>query len=182
MIRWKKRTKKKNACATCEARTHDLQIMRLTRCRLRQGGTWLNAPVITKFIIHLQVARPSLDLFKAIFAESSDESVISSDESDVESTATSVHANPSNATKLLDSINQSESRWQDLSTVTSHSMNTEVVSLPPSTLNQTYTDRKLSDSVVAEHSRPSDQPVECYGPSLPPSKHSSEILVITDSQ
>ena len=25
-------------CATCEARTHDLQIMRLTRCRLRQGG------------------------------------------------------------------------------------------------------------------------------------------------
>ena len=25
--------------ATCEARTHDLQIMRLTRCRLRQGGT-----------------------------------------------------------------------------------------------------------------------------------------------
>ena len=26
-------------CATCEARTHDLQIMRLTRCRLRQGGS-----------------------------------------------------------------------------------------------------------------------------------------------
>ena len=25
--------------ATCEARTHDLQIMRLTRCRLRQGGS-----------------------------------------------------------------------------------------------------------------------------------------------
>ena len=30
---------KKKICATCEARTHDLQIMRLTRCRLRQGGT-----------------------------------------------------------------------------------------------------------------------------------------------
>ena len=25
--------------ATCEARTHDLQIMRLTRCQLRQGGS-----------------------------------------------------------------------------------------------------------------------------------------------
>ena len=27
------------SCAPCEARTHDLQIMRLTRCRLRQRGT-----------------------------------------------------------------------------------------------------------------------------------------------
>ena len=33
-----KKKRKKNS-ATCEARTHDLQIMRLTRCRLRQGGT-----------------------------------------------------------------------------------------------------------------------------------------------
>ena len=30
---------KEKKCATCEARTHDLQIMRLTRCRLRQGGS-----------------------------------------------------------------------------------------------------------------------------------------------
>ena len=34
-----RRQKRKKICATCEARTHDLQIMRLTRCRLRQGGT-----------------------------------------------------------------------------------------------------------------------------------------------
>ena len=125
--------------------------------------------LISKFIVHVQAARPSLDLFKAIFAESSDKSVVSSDESDVESTVTSSHKNPSNTTEV-ESTNQSGSRWQDLSTVTNHSINTEIVSLPPPTLNQGSDNEKLSDS--AENSRPPDQPVECYGPSLPPSKHS----------
>ena len=34
-----RKREKLQKCATCEARTHDLQIMRLTRCRLRQGGS-----------------------------------------------------------------------------------------------------------------------------------------------
>ena len=87
----------------------------------------------------------------------------------MESTVTSSHKNPSNTTEV-ESTNQSGSRWQDLSTVTNHSINTEIVSLPPPTLNQGSDNEKLSDS--AENSRPPDQPVECYGPSLPPSKHS----------
>ena len=143
--------------------------MRLTRCRLRQGGTWCSNDCNSQFITHVQVARPSLDLFKAIFAESSDESVVSSDESDVESVATSSHKTSNDTTKS-ESTNQSGSRWQDLSTVASHSVNAEVVSSLPPTLNQSYDDRKTSDS--AENSRPPDQPAECYGPSLPPSKHS----------
>lgn len=124
------------------------------------------------FIIHVQVERPSLDLFKAIFAENSDESVVSSDESDVGSTNTSAFNNLSNTTKL-EPTNQSGSRWQDLSTVTSHSMN---VSLPPPTLNQSYDKKRPTDSAGTEHSRPPDQPAECYGPSLPPSKHGSQIF------
>ena len=101
-------------------------------------------------------------MFRAIFAESSDESAVSSNESDVESTVVSGRGNPSNANKS-NSTHQNRNQWQDLSTVTSLSMNTEktriVVSSPP-TLNQDNDNRK-----------PPDQPLESYGPSLPPSKH-----------
>ena len=134
---------------------------------MTEGGS-----LISLFII-LQIQRPSLDLFKAIFAESSDESVVSSNESDEESTVTSTHKSPSNTTKLDSTTNQSRSQWQDFSTVTSQFLNTKIVPLSAPTLNQSYDSREMSDS--AEHSRPTDQLVECYGPSLPPSKHNSEM-------
>ncbi len=95
----------------------------------------------------------------------------------MESISASALKNPSSTTKL-ESTNQSGSRWQDLSTVTNNSMNAEIVSFPPPTLNQSYDNRKPCNSSDTEHSRPPDQVVECYGPSLPPSKNSSEILNI----
>ena len=129
-------------------------------------------------IILMQAARPSIDLFKAIFAESSEESNVSSDDSDMETVPTFTAKSHSDGISLNPLSNQNSSQWQDLSAVTNYSLDQNVkdpestLSIPTHALSQDHGNKK--QSISDEGNRPQDhdkcQPIESYGPSLPPGK------------
>ena len=114
-----------------------------------------------------------MDLFKAIFAESSEESASSTDESDTESnvpvSADKPDSHPSNTNKLTLN-NQSGSKWQDLSVVTSYSVDRNAADMDTSAAIsvgiQNYETRNQFDS--SESDKQTHQRLETYGPSLPP--------------
>ena len=114
-----------------------------------------------------------MDLFKAIFAESSEESVSSTDESDTESSvavsANKPDSHPSDTNKLTLS-NQSGSQWQDLSVVTTYLVDQNAAYMDTtgaiSVAIQDHETRKPSGS--GESGKHRDQQLETYGPSLPP--------------
>ena len=114
-----------------------------------------------------------MDLFKAIFAESSEESAPSTDESDTEDSV-AVSANkadsyPGDANKLI-LINRSRSQWQDLSVVTSYLVDQNTADMDTtaaiSLASQDHETRKPSESDKGGKHR--EQQLETYGPSLPP--------------
>ena len=125
-----------------------------------------------------QAARPSIDLFKAIFAESSDESPLSSGESDVEiippSSTLKGQINAIGADKSSSEPYPSGGRlWQDLSSVTGSpldrntgNLQATATVLPSSVMNTEHTSGEQSD--LTEVNEPQDQPMESYGPALPP--------------
>ena len=190
----------KENCATCEARTHDLQIMRLTRCRLRQGGTCyrycsFRYLYVSSNAFHtLLQERPPLDLFKTIFAESSSESEMSY-ESDLETkqsdnkeaAATVARADiPPTQTALKSS---GATKWQDLSLVSKGVLapTSEVKGNRPASSrwdSRTAPDKEAKSNeersftnerhiTVTEDKAETENPVSVadqFGPALPPGK------------
>lgn len=140
--------------------------------------------VVYTFYFNSQVERPSLDLFKVIFAESSDESTAESDNSDEDTKSTLQHkadTNPDDTSRLESPNNQSShSRWQDLSTVTTNLLNqtsqnlhltTALSTTSTSTISQDSEDRQeCSDFNKEKCQHQSQVPTESYGPALPPSE------------
>ena len=131
-----------------------------------------------------QAPRPSLDLFKAIFAESSDESAVSSDDEDTGSgkddattSAVNISRDPS-ATGSHYEANKKGGQWQDLSSVNKHLLDTSTkdlkISTPALLTNSVSQDNRgkerLSDTITegASDKHQLDRPSESYGPSLPP--------------
>ena len=114
-----------------------------------------------------------MDLFKAIFAESSEESALSSDESDTDNIV-AVSANkpdsPPNDINKLTLSSRSGSQWQDLSVVTGYLVDQNAADVDTtatiSVAIQDHEKRKPSGS--GESGKHRDQQLETYGPSLPP--------------
>ena len=183
--------KKKN-CATCEARTHDLQIMRLTRCRLRQGGTCTLMPgLLILYVAAMNISasfvqeKPPMDLFKAIFAESSSESEKSDmeNEQSQENQATTMVAEQSILTQRATLEGGGTTKWQDLSLVSTRIpvRNTPVPSrwdpeTTPVTLSKRPDEGCATNRHVENVMRTQDRVVtesqmstaESFGPALPP--------------
>ena len=111
--------------ATCEARTHDLQIMRLTRCRLRQGGSCAEALYLPLLYCTAQ-ARPPMDLFKAIFAESSSSESEAEAQQEEETSPPRPREAAGTQKEEASVVDQGsrKTRWQDLSAVTSGPLTT----------------------------------------------------------
>ena len=134
-------------------------------------------------------------MFKAIFAESSDDSAVSSDDEDTGSdkdnpttSAVNVSRDPS-GTRSHFQANEKGRQWQDLSSVNNHLLDTSAkdlkISTPSSLLTHSVSQdnrgkERLSDTTIEDIGDKCrhDQPSESYGPSLPPglSKHYTSTI------